>query len=80
MKNKTLIFLLLLSIVPATGLAQKNALKALGAAGERAAMQTERRMARYPAGQTGLARAAQQNKKALYWGFPPNERCKIWKK
>lgn len=67
MKNKTLIFLLLLSVLPATGLAQKNALKALGAAGERAAMQTERRMARYPAGQTGLARAAQQNKKALYW-------------
>ena len=53
MKNKTLIFLLLLCIIPATGLAQKNALKALEAAGERTAMQTERRMARYPAGQTG---------------------------
>lgn len=67
MKNKPLIFLLLLCMVPSAGLAQKNALKALEAAGERAAMQTERRLTRYPAGQAGLARAAQQNKKALYW-------------
>ncbi len=67
MTNKLITLLLILCVFPSAALAQKNALKALERAGEKAAVQTERRMVHYPATAVGVSRTVPQSKKALYW-------------